>query len=122
MYPAGTGLVTQGRALKLDLRACKDAASHRPRPLWRWRERPLLSNVKESTLGRGEQGLWAFITIWNVNKGLWAWEKGGILYLCGLSLSVALKGLDRAGTQKSRNGCLPATPATYTTKEGFRCI
>lgn len=32
MYPAGTGLVTQGRALKLDLRACEDAAAHWPTP------------------------------------------------------------------------------------------
>lgn len=42
--------------------------------LWRERERPLLSNLNHSTLGRGEEVLWVFTTIWNVNRWLWVYH------------------------------------------------
>ena len=48
--------------------------THPSFPLWTWRERPLLSDLKHSTLGRGEDALWDFTTTWNVNKWLWAYH------------------------------------------------
>lgn len=66
MDPARPRLVTQGRALRLWLSDSPSA----PPTLLEGGMRPLLSYVNRSTLGKGEEGLWVFITIWNVNMAV----------------------------------------------------
>lgn len=91
-----------------DLRAWTEVATHLFLPPWRWKKRPLLSNVNKSTLGRGKEGLWVFTTIQNVNSGSGfitfgkrengSGEKESSLCLWSLSISVSQKGLGNAGT------------------------
>lgn len=129
MDAACAGLVTQGRVLKLWIiyRCCRHFSfSHSGGD-----ERPLLFNVNKSTLGRGEESLWVFRNIWNVNKWLWVYHLYRVRSkkACGgrrhsLSLQhVRICRSARSGqcnnTEKSREDCLPTTSVTYTTKEGF---
>lgn len=129
MDAACAGLVTQRRVLKLWISEYVQMLQARwSFPLW-WRERPLLSNVNESTLGRGEESLWVFRNIWNANKWAYHLYKVRSKKACGerrhsLSLQhVHICCSERSGqcknTEKSREDCLPTTSVTYTTKEGF---
>lgn len=119
MYPEGTGLVTQGRALKLSQNMQRCCLTLAPPPLEMEGETFALQCKGIHSVERKARSLGFYNHLECKQRALGLGRREAFSIFVAMSLSVALKGLDRAGTQKSRNGCLPAT---YTTKEGFRCI